>query len=223
MRIASVLLLLIAAVSQAQQDVKFPRPEEKGVRGRQLTLSADTSAKVVKWYYPASGFDVGTCGATAFVTPHASAKPGRYKFTAIVAIGPDQLADASVEVVIDDADPVIPPVEDTLLKELRALYGVPDSAKAATCTTLSTIYNAASNLAKNPAVISTGQLNEAVAALAKDKLDGQMMPFRLRVKQEIVKLLGEDDAALTDELRAKIASVYARMAALVLECTKPQL
>lgn len=183
----------------------------------------------LRWrVYPPAGVDSATTprGVLEFVAP-----PGTYDVELLaisVTEGIVSIAEARVKVTIEGdkptppkppepgpTPPVPPTPTDPLARDLAALYAADTSfTKMPDALLLIELYRQAAELARSESVTSLGQLSQQVADAGKSLLPrGRLDTIRRRISEFVAAELGDEDKTLTEELRVKAGTTYARVAA----------
>lgn len=180
----------------------------------------------LRWrVYPPAGVDYATTprGVLEFVAP-----PGVYDVELLaisVTEGIVSIAEARVKVTIEGDKPTPPkppepgpkPPEptDPLARDLAALYAADTSfTKMPDALLLIELYRQAAELARSESVTSLGQLSQQVADAGKSLLPrGRLDTIRRRIGEFVAAELGDEDKTLTEEIRVKAGTTYARVAA----------
>ena len=208
------------------QDLKLPA-EVRGEVGSFVTLVAETSGKVVKFYPLDSGLSVFPPAllANTKATVVVAAQPGRYRVLAYTAAGDSPSDPVLCTVVIGGAVPPapvppgptppapVPPAPDALAQSLRGIFGgLQEASKAQTVAALAKAFRAV-----DPATVATlGQLEAALRAQSRGIPATAIQPIRETIAEHLRSTLGENPELVMDEpLRAKARAELARVATIL--------
>jgi hypothetical protein len=207
------------------QDLKLPA-EVRGEVGSFVTILAETSGKVVKFYPLDPGLSVFPPAllANTKATVVVSAQPGRYRVLAYTASGDTPSDPVLCTVVIGGAPPApvppspvppspVPPAPDALALSLRSIYGgLQEAGKAQTVATLAKVFRAV-----DPSTVATlGQLESTLRAQSRGIPTTAIQPIRETIAEHLRSTLGEVPEMVIDEaLRAKARAELARVATIL--------
>ena len=216
-----IYFLLLACA----QDLKLPA-EVRGEVGSFVTILADTSGKVVKFYPLDPGLSVFPPAllANTKATVVVAAQPGRYRVLAYTASGDTPSDPVLCTVVIGGAPPApvppspvppspVPPAPDALALSLRSIYGgLQEAGKAQTVATLAKVFRAV-----DPSTVATlGQLESTLRAQSRGIPTTAIQPIRETIAEHLRSTLGEVPEMVIDEaLRAKARAELARVATIL--------
>lgn len=220
-----VLACLLAGPAAAQvppvplpaaPNVELPA-EVKAAPAEIVTLKPVTNCKSLRWVVPDGCSTKPGCDGLEL---HFSAVEGRYRVGCYGALGDVASGIAWTTVVVGkppDPKPPAPPAPpvptDPLTLKLQAAFTADAgtaAAKAEALADLVELYRQAGDLARDPAVTTTGQLvgriRAAAAALVIDGLKG----VRDGVAQELAAALPADQE-MTADVRAKAGETFKRI------------
>lgn len=206
------ILLLPLAFSQAPAPaVKLPS-EIKGLPGRIVRLTAETSEKNVRWYLVSEDADLVPFpdGKVALFT---APKAGRYAVLAWTAAG-DIPSDAAKCVVVVGDPPGPGPVEP-VARDLRKLFADDSTSdKSKHVAQLAALYREAIAYAEKAEVATAGDLAARIRSAASTLIPSEaLVGIRKRIAEEIAKELPiEGDKPLDAATRAKAAKLFERLA-----------
>lgn len=188
--------------------------EIRGEPGTFITITANTSGSIVRYVPLDSGLQVFPAHLLADKksTVVLSLTPGRYRLLGYTAVDGNPTEPAVVSVVIGDK-PTPPdqiPDHAALLSALSGIWGGHvERDKQAKLEQLITTYRAIDGITQDAAIKTTDALMRAcVEARKKSGLaDDAILPIRQRITEEWTRALGDADAPLTPELRAKARGV----------------
>lgn len=206
-----ILLLPLAFAQAPSPTVKLPS-EIKGLPGRIVRLTAETSEKNVRWYLVSEDADLVPFpdGKVALFT---APKAGRYAVLAWTAAG-DVPSDAAKCVVVVGDPPGPVPVEP-FARDLRKLFADDSTAdKSKHVAQLAALYREAIAYAERAEVATAGDLAARIRAAASTLIPGEaLVGIRKRIAEEIAKELPiEGDKPLDAATRAKAAKLFERLA-----------
>jgi hypothetical protein len=216
-----IYLLLLACA----QDLKLP-VEVRGEVGSFVTILAETSGKVVKFYPLDPGLSVFPPAllANTKATVVVAGQPGRYRVLAYTAAGDTPSDPVLCTVVIGGAppDPVppaptppapVPPAPDALAMSLRGIYGgLQEAGKAQTVAALAKVFRAV-----DPSTVATlGQLESTLRAQSRGIPTTAIQPIRETIAEHLRSTLGEVPEMVIDEaLRVRARAELARVATIL--------
>lgn len=206
-----ILLLPFAFAQSPAPSVKLPS-EVKGLPGRIVRLTAETSEKIVRWHLVSDDADLVPFpdGKVALFT---APKPGRYQVLAWTAAG-DVPSEAAKCVVVVGDPPGPAPVEP-FARELRKLFA--DDAttdKSRHVAQLAALYREAIAYAEKAEVATAGDLAARIRAASATLVPAEaLVGIRKRVAEEIAKELPLDgEKPLDAATRTKAAKLFERIA-----------
>ena len=212
------------------QDLKLPS-EVRGEVGSFVTILAETSGKVVKFYPLDPGLSVFPPAllASTKATVVVAGQPGRYRVLAYTASGDTPSDPVLCTVVIGGAPPVpvppmppvppapgpgpVPPAPDALAMSLRGIYGgLQEAGKAQTVAALAKVFRAV-----DPSTVATlGQLESTLRAQSRGIPTTAIQPIRETIAEHLRSTLGEVPEMVIDEaLRARARAELARVASIL--------
>ena len=221
-----MIYLLLLAIGQ---DLKLPA-EVRGEVGSFVTILAETSGKVVKFYPLDSGLSVFPPAllANAKATVVVAAKPGRYRMLAYTAMG-DQPSEPAVCTVVIGGDvpppaptppapgptppAPTPPGPDPLALSIRGIFGgLQEGNKAQMVAALAKAFRGV-----DPSTVATlGQLESALRAQSRGIPATAIQPIRETIAEHLRSTLGESpELAMDEPLRAKARAELARVATIL--------
>ena len=221
-----IYLLLLAC----GQDLKLPS-EVRGEVGSFVTILAETSGKVVKFYPLDPGLSVFPPAllANTKATVVVAGQPGRYRVLAYTAAGDTPSDPVLCTVVIGGAPPApvppmppvppapgpgpVPPAPDALAMSLRGIYGgLQEAGKAQTVAALAKVFRAV-----DPSTVATlGQLESTLRAQSRGIPTTAIQPIRETIAEHLRSTLGEVPEMVIDEaLRARARAELARVASIL--------
>lgn len=212
------------------QDLKLPS-EVRGEVGSFVTILAETSGKVVKFYPLDPGLSVFPPAllANTKATVVVAGQPGRYRVLAYTASVDTPSDPVLCTVVIGGAPPApvppvppmppppgpgpVPPAPDALAMSLRGIYGgLQEAGKAQTVAALAKVFRAV-----DPSTVATlGQLESALRAQSRGIPTTAIQPIRETIAEHLRSTLGEVPEMVIDEaLRARARAELARVASIL--------
>jgi hypothetical protein len=219
-----MICFLLLAIGQ---DLKLPA-EVRGEVGSFVTILAETSGKVVKFYPLDSGLSVFPPAllANTKATVVVAAQPGRYRVLAYTAAGDTPSDPVLCTVVIGGAPPgpapvppapnppaPTPPGPDPLALSIRGIFGgLQEASKAQMVASLAKVFRAV-----DPATVATlGQLEAALRAQSRGIPATAIQPIRETIAEHLRSTLGENPELVMDEaMRAKARAELARVATIL--------
>ena len=206
-----ILFLPIALTQAPAPSIVLP-DEVKGLPGRIVRLTAETTGKHVRWYLVAADADLVPFpdGKVALFT---APKAGRYTVLAWTASG-DMPSDA-VKCVVVIGEPVVPAPTDPFARDLKKQFAEDSSSdKIKHLALLAALYREAIVYAEKAEVATAGDLAARIRAAAGTLLPTDaLVGLRKRIAEEIAKELPlEGDKALDSATRTKAARLFERIA-----------
>lgn len=214
-----MICFLLLAIGQ---DLKLPA-EVRGEVGSFVTILAETSGKVVKFYPLDAGLSVFPPAllANTKATVVVAAQPGRYRVLAYTAAGDAPSDPVLCTVVIGGAPPgpapvppaPTPPGPDPLAMSIRGIFGgLQEANKGQMAASLAKVFRAV-----DPATVATlGQLEAALRAQSRGIPATAIQPIRETIAEHLRSTLGENPELVMDEaLRAKARAELARVATIL--------
>lgn len=188
--------------------------EIRGEPGTFITISADTKGAIVRYVPLDAGLQVFPAHLLADKksTVVLSLTPGRYRVLGYTAVDGNPTEPAVVSVVIGDrpTPPDQVPDHAALLSALSGIWGGHvERDKQAKLDQLISTYRSIEGITADEQIRTTDALMRAcVEARKKSGLaDDAILPIRQRITEEWTRALGDGDAPLTPELRARARGV----------------
>lgn len=204
---------MIALVLACFAQLTLPA-EIKGEPGTFITISADTKGSIVRYVPLDAGLQVFPAHLLADKksTVVLSLTPGRYRVLGYTAVDGNPTEPAVVSVVIGDrpTPPDQVPDHAALLSALSGIWGGHvERDKQAKLDQLISTYRSIEGITADEQIRTTDALMRAcVEARKKSGLaDDAILPIRQRITEEWTRALGDADAPLTPELRARARGV----------------
>lgn len=227
LRSAIMVLFCLGSVAIAASPPVVPS-ELKAKSGRILTIEAKSDGKIVMWAIgdEAADADLIAIQADGKRVLFSSPTAGRYQLLAWTADkdGPSPAARVivTVEGGLPPVPPPPPPKPDEWQTELQRAYAADNSlSKSHHVKQLAAVYEQAANLVGDPTIQTTSNLAQRVRAASKTLLpDDAIIPLRRLAAEEVARLLGDGDRALTDELRIAARTGYLYIAKSLQEVTR---
>lgn len=204
---------MIALVLACFAQLTLPA-EIRGEPGTFITISADTKGAIVRYVPLDAGLQVFPAHLLADKksTVVLSLTPGRYRVLGYTAVDGNPTEPAVVSVVIGDrpTPPDQVPDHAALLSALSGIWGGHvERDKQAKLDQLISTYRSIEGITADEQIRTTDALMRAcVEARKKSGLaDDAILPIRQRITEEWTRALGDGDAPLTPELRARARGV----------------
>lgn len=204
---------MIALVLACFAQLTLPA-EIRGEPGTFITISADTKGSIVRYVPLDAGLQVFPAHLLADKksTVVLSLTPGRYRVLGYTAVDGNPTEPAVVSVVIGDrpTPPDQVPDHAALLSALSGIWGGHvERDKQAKLDQLIATYRSIEGITADEQIRTTDALMRAcVEARKKSGLaDDAILPIRQRITEEWTRALGDGDAPLTPELRARARGV----------------
>lgn len=204
---------MIALVLACFAQLTLPA-EIRGEPGTFITISADTKGTIVRYVPLDAGLQVFPAHLLADKksTVVLSLTPGRYRVLGYTAVDGNPTEPAVVSVVIGDrpTPPDQVPDHAALLSALSGIWGGHvERDKQAKLDQLIVTYRSIEGITADEKIRTTDALMRAcVEARKKSGLaDDAILPIRQRITEEWTRALGDGDAPLTPELRARARGV----------------
>lgn len=204
---------MIALVLACFAQLTLPA-EIRGEPGTFITISADTKGTIVRYVPLDSGLQVFPAHLLADKksTVVLSLTPGRYRVLGYTAVDGTPTEPAVVSVVIGDrpTPPDQVPDHAALLSALSGIWGGHvERDKQSKLDQLIATYRSIEGITADEQIRTTDALMRAcVEARKKSGLaDDGILPIRQRITEEWTRALGDADAPLTPELRARARGV----------------
>lgn len=204
---------MIALVLACFAQLTLPA-EIKGEPGTFITISADTKGSIVRYVPLDAGLQVFPAHLLADKksTVVLSLTPGRYRVLGYTAVDGNPTEPAVVSVVIGDrpTPPDQVPDHAALLSALSGIWGGHvERDKQGKLDQLIATYRSIEGITADEQIRTTDALMRAcVEARKKSGLaDDAILPIRQRITEEWTRALGDGDAPLTPELRARARGV----------------
>lgn len=204
---------MIALVLACFAQLTLPA-EIRGEPGTFITISADTKGSIVRYVPLDAGLQVFPAHLLADKksTVVLSLTPGRYRVLGYTAVDGNPTEPAVVSVVIGDrpTPPDQVPDHAALLSALSGIWGGHvERDKQAKLNQLIATYRSIEGITADEQIRTTDALMRAcVEARKKSGLaDDAILPIRQRITEEWTRALGDGDAPLTPELRARARGV----------------
>ena len=204
---------MIALVLACFAQLTLPA-EIRGEPGTFITISADTKGTIVRYVPLDAGLQVFPAHLLADKksTVVLSLTPGRYRVLGYTAVDGNPTEPAVVSVVIGDRPTPPDQVPDhvALLSALSGIWGGHvERDKQAKLDQLIATYRSIEGITADEQIRTTDALMRAcVEARKKSGLaDDAILPIRQRITEEWTRALGDGDAPLTPELRARARGV----------------
>jgi len=204
---------MIALVLACFAQLTLPA-EIRGEPGTFITISADTKGTIVRYVPLDAGLQVFPAHLLADKksTVVLSLTPGRYRVLGYTAVDGNPTEPAVVSVVIGDrpTPPDQVPDHAALLSALSGIWGGHvERDKQGKLDQLIATYRSIEGITADEQIRTTDALMRAcVEARKKSGLaDDAILPIRQRITEEWTRALGDGDAPLTPELRARARGV----------------
>lgn len=204
---------MIALVLACFAQLTLPA-EIRGEPGTFITISADTKGAIVRYVPLDAGLQVFPAHLLADKksTVVLSLTPGRYRVLGYTAVDGNPTEPAVVSVVIGDrpTPPDQVPDHAALLSALSGIWGGHvERDKQGKLDQLIATYRSIEGITADEQIRTTDALMRAcVEARKKSGLaDDAILPIRQRITEEWTRALGDGDAPLTPELRARARGV----------------
>lgn len=204
---------MIALVLACFAQLTLPA-EIRGEPGTFITISADTKGTIVRYVPLDAGLQVFPAHLLADKksTVVLSLTPGRYRVLGYTAVDGNPTEPAVVSVVIGDrpTPPDQVPDHAALLSALSGIWGGHvERDKQVKLDQLIATYRSIEGITADEQIRTTDALMRAcVEARKKSGLaDDAILPIRQRITEEWTRALGDGDAPLTPELRARARGV----------------
>lgn len=204
---------MIALVLACFAQLTLPA-EIRGEPGTFITISADTKGTIVRYVPLDAGLQVFPAHLLADKksTVVLSLTPGRYRVLGYTAVDGSPTEPAVVSVVIGDrpTPPDQVPDHAALLSALSGIWGGHvERDKQVKLDQLIATYRLIEGITADEQIRTTDALMRAcVEARKKSGLaDDAILPIRQRITEEWTRALGDADAPLTPELRARARGV----------------
>jgi hypothetical protein len=188
--------------------------EIRGEPGTFITITADTRGSIVRYVPLDAGLQVFPAHLLADkrTTVVLSLTPGRYRVLGYTAIDGNPTEPVVVSVVIGDrpTPPDQVPDHAALLSALSGIWGGHvERDKDKKLDALIATYRAIESITGDQKIATTDALMRAcVEARKKAGLaDDAILPIRQRITEEWTRALGDADAPMTPELRARARGV----------------
>jgi len=204
-----MIALVLACFAQLTLPVEI-----RGEPGTFITISADTKGAIVRYVPLDAGLQVFPAHLLADKksTVVLSLTPGRYRVLGYTAVDGNPTEPAVVSVVIGDrpTPPDQVPDHAALLSSLSGIWGGHvERDKQVKLDQLIATYRSIEGITADEQIRTTDALMRAcVEARKKSGLaDDAILPIRQRITEEWTRALGDADAPLTPELRARARGV----------------
>ena len=208
---------MIALVLACFAQLTLPA-EIRGEPGTFIAISADTKGAIVRYVPLDAGLQVFPAHLLADkkTTVVLSLTPGRYRVLGYTAVDGNPTEPAVVSVVIGDrpTPPDQVPDHAALLSALSGIWGGHvERDKQAKLDQLIATYRSIEGITADEQIRTTDALMRAcVEARKKSGLaDDAILPIRQRITEEWTRALGDADAPLTPELRARARGVAVKV------------
>lgn len=192
--------------------------EIRGEPGTFITITADTKGTIVRYVPLDAGLQVFPAHLLVDkkTTVVLSLTPGRYRVLGYTAIDGSPTEPAVVSVVIGDrpTPPDQVPDHAALLSALSGIWGGHvERDKGAKLDALIATYRAIESITADEKIKTTDALMRACVDARKRAglADDAILPIRQRITEEWTRALGDADAPMTPELRARARGVSVKV------------